>query len=126
MRRQSCAPWSWRAARSARGEKTFVGAFEAAIADPKAKGGAIQLGFSNWILRAIPADQRLDVVDKLLPLLSEDNERQAAAEALAIIPLGDRANQVIDKLLSLLGRAEGSGAGASGNRRSHPVRCIGS
>ena len=47
--------------------------FEAAIADPKARAAAIQLDFSVWLLRAFPADQRDDVIDKLLPLLGSQN-----------------------------------------------------
>jgi hypothetical protein len=51
----------------------MVRGFESAIADPKARAAAIQLDFSDWLLRAIPADQRVDVVDKLLPLLGSQN-----------------------------------------------------
>lgn len=55
----------------------MVRGFEATIADPKAEVGANQLGFSDWLLRAIPAD-------KLLPLpWSKDSDLQAAA-ALAL------------------------------------------
>jgi hypothetical protein len=41
---------------------------------------------------------------KLLPLLESSEKtsvQEAAAQALAVIPPGDRANEVIDKLLSI-------------------------
>ena len=58
MADESSPPPSW-----------MVRGFEAAIADPIAKLGAIRLSFSPWLLRAIPLNQRADVIDKLLPLL---------------------------------------------------------
>ena len=59
----------------------MVRGFEAAIADPIAELNAIQLGFSPWLLRAIPANQRPDVIDKLLPLLGSPDEQVQIAAA---------------------------------------------
>ena len=76
----------------------MVRGFEAAIADRPGQMGAIESDFSGWLLRAIPTDERSEVIDKLLPLLGSTNStaQQSAALALAAIPLGDRAGMVID------------------------------
>jgi hypothetical protein len=52
----------------------MIHGFEAALADPRAAGGAVQLAYSDWLLKAIPAERRPASTDKLLPLLESPNK----------------------------------------------------
>src|SRR5258708_6994324 len=83
----------------------MVRGLEAAIGDPNAVRGVVQLRpFSDLFLSVPPGDRASGVIDKLLPLLGDPDSdvRAAAAGALANIPKGDRTGNIVDKLLPLL------------------------
>src|SRR5208282_2134940 len=82
----------------------MVRGYEAAISDRAAVATTVEAPFVD-LARFVPASKAGDFVDKLLPVLGDQDSdaRFAAALALGQLSLGDRASAVVDKLLPLLG-----------------------
>jgi hypothetical protein len=82
----------------------MVEGFVAAVEGPDTDVIALQKTFAPWLLRAISIEQSRGVIDKVLLLLESSDMfvRDAAVQALTNMPLGDRANEAMDKLITLL------------------------
>jgi hypothetical protein len=83
----------------------MVQGYEAAIADPTSIRAAVERGAFWGLAEFVPSARADPVIDKLLPLLDDEDGyvRDAAAEALGQITPGERAGVVVDKLLPFLG-----------------------
>ena len=84
--------------------------FEAAVADPASIRGVIESNSFSALAKFVPGGRAGAVIDKLLPLLGDQDSsvQSAAAQALGQIATGERAGAVIDKLLPLLGDQDSS------------------